>query len=141
MTSGTLPATGSFTAVQPISSTEHHREIESPFVIVYFIVWTVLAVGSLILYRIRRDAEFRVRWHARISLAAGILILAFMFLAVPSWQSFLFVAGFGGLIVYLSVTRTTICKNCGRIIQPINLVQRAEYCPRCGGETVRSKIL
>jgi hypothetical protein len=111
-----------------------------PFVIVYFIVWAVLAVGWLILYRVRRDVEFRIRWHAKISLAAGIMVLAFMFFAFPSWQSLLFIGGFGGLIIFLNLTKTTICKSCGRIVQSVDLVQCARHCPHCGGETVRSKI-
>jgi|GEM_PF-3010323 len=111
-----------------------------PFAIVYFIVWITIAIGFFILYRVRRDAAFRIRWHARITLIGSIIILAFMFLVDPSWQTLLFVAGFGGLIIYLNITKTTICKACGKIVQGTQLIYRAKHCPHCGGETVCSKI-
>ena len=111
-----------------------------PFLIAYFVVWAAIAVGIFFLYRVRRDAEFRIRWHARISLIATATILVFMFLAIPSWVTLFFIGGFGGLIIYLNLTKTTICKSCGRIVQPIGLFHRAQHCPHCGGETVCSKI-
>jgi hypothetical protein len=113
---------------------------QSTFGLIYFIVWATLATGTIILYRGHRDAEFRIRWHARISLISGLTVLAFMFLIFPSWGMLVFICGFGGLIIYLSISKTTICKNCGKIIQPIGLFDRAKHCPHCGGETARSKI-
>lgn len=112
-----------------------------PSSIAYFIVWTLVAIGYLILYRVRQDAAFRIRWHARITLVGTLLIGLFMFLVDPSWLTLAFLIGFGGLIVYLNIAKTTICKTCGKIVQGINLIQKAKHCPHCGGETVRSKIL
>jgi hypothetical protein len=112
----------------------------SPFATVYFIVWAALAIGMTILYRVRRDAGFRIRWHARICLITSLIIFVFMFMLYPSWASVLFIGVFGGLITYLNITKTTICKSCGKIIQGIGLIHRAKHCPHCGGETVCSKI-
>lgn len=111
-----------------------------PFMLVYFVVWTMLAIGTAILYHVRRDAEFRIRWHAKIGLIVSILIGVFMLLAAPYWIVFLFILVFGGVITYLNISKTTICTKCGRIIQGVGLVRRAKFCPHCGGETVRSKI-
>ena len=107
--------------------------------LVYFGVWTALAVGTSILYWVRRDPEFRIRWHARIVLVVSIPIGLFMFLIAPNWIVLLLIVVFGGVITYLNVSKTTICTKCGRIVQPVRLVQRAKLCPRCGGETVCSK--
>jgi len=111
------------------------------FVALYFIVLVALAIGMFIVYRVRRDADFRIRWHARISLIVGLSIMTFMFLLSPSWVTLLFIGVFGGLIIYLDITKTTICRSCGRVIQGIALIHRAKHCPHCGGETVCSKIL
>jgi hypothetical protein len=116
------------------------KTFQSVAAIVYFVVWVTLAVGTTILFWVRRDPEFRIRWHAKISLVAIITILFFMFLISPSWVSLFFIGIPGGLIGYLSITKTTICKSCGKIIQPVRLFNRAQFCPYCGGETVCSKI-
>jgi hypothetical protein len=113
---------------------------QSAFAVVYFIVWAALAISTSILYQVRRDAAFRIRWHARISLIVGITILVFMWLISPSWFSLVIIGVPGGLIMYLILTKTTICKSCGRTVQGVRLIQRAEFCPHCGGETVCSKI-
>ncbi|MFA6271426.1 MAG: hypothetical protein WC657_09570 [Candidatus Paceibacterota bacterium] len=117
------------------------KDSPPPIVIAYFIVWVALAIFTAIVYRIRRDAEFRIKWHARLSLSVGILILGFMFLLAPSWESLLFIGGFGGFIIFLNISMTTICKSCGRMIQAIGVIHRAKHCPHCGGETARSRIL
>jgi DNA-directed RNA polymerase subunit RPC12/RpoP len=108
--------------------------------LVYFGVWTALAVGTSILYWVRRDAEFRIRWYARIGLVTGVLIGLFMFLAAPALIVLLLMVFFGGCMIYLSISKTTICTKCGKIVQPDRLVLRVNFCPRCGGKTVCSKL-
>jgi len=110
-------------------------------VIVYFAVWVVMAAGMAILYRVRRDAEFRIRWHARIVLVVSLVIMVFMYLAMPRLEVLLMVAVGGGLITAMNLFRTAICTKCGRIVPGSGgLMTRAKYCPSCGGATVRSKL-
>jgi DNA-directed RNA polymerase subunit RPC12/RpoP len=105
---------------------------------IYFAIWLGLAISTSVLYAVRRKPEFRIRWHARIVLAVGVAIGVSMFLVAPqAWP--LILAG-GGLITYLNLTRVTICAKCGRIVQPVQLVSKAEFCPHCGGKTVVSKL-
>jgi len=105
---------------------------------IYFAIWLGLAISTSLLYAVRREPDFRIRWHARIVLAVGVAIGVSMFLvAPPVWP--LILAG-GGLITYLNLTRVTICAKCARIIQPVQLVSKAEFCPHCGGKTVVSKL-
>jgi len=116
------------------------KTYQSVAAMVYFAVWVAIAIGTTILYWVRRDPEFRIRWHAKISLIVGVAICLFIFLIYPSRVSLLFIGISGGLIAYLNITKTTICKKCGKIIQGVRLIHRAKFCPHCGGETVSSKI-
>lgn len=108
--------------------------------IAYFVVWVLLAVTFYAVFRIHRDPEFRIRWYAKIGAGVSLVILFFMFWLVPNWQGLLLVGVAGGLIIYLNVTKTTICTRCGKIIQPVGFLQRAQCCPHCGGATVPSKL-
>jgi hypothetical protein len=117
------------------------KDFASPtFIGIYFVVWTALAIGAAILFAIRRDAEFRIRWHGRIVFWISLTIGFFMFLAIPRWHTLIFILIFGGLITYLNLAMTTICRKCGRIIRAPKLIQAAKFCSHCGSETVRSKI-
>jgi mRNA interferase MazF len=61
-------------------------------------------------------------------------------LLVPYPAAWAMIVVCGGLITYLNIAKTTICTQCGRIIQPVRLVSKAEFCPRCGGKVRVSKL-
>jgi predicted RNA-binding Zn-ribbon protein involved in translation (DUF1610 family) len=111
-----------------------------PFIALYFVVWVIMAISTGVIYWIRRDPAFRIKWYARISLVGSATILFFMFLVCPTVLTFLFISIFGGLIVYLSIAKTRICKSCGKIIRPLHLIHGAKFCPHCGGETESSRV-
>ena len=115
-------------------------EFRPTFLILYLVVFGLLAVTGLILFRINRSPEFRIRWQARIVLISSLIIMFFMMLAVRGWLALAAIIVFGGLIMHLNITKTTICRKCGKRVQGVNLIHRAKFCPECGGETVRSKI-
>jgi len=105
---------------------------------IYFAIWLGLAISTSILYAVRREPEFRIGWHARIVLAFGMVIgVGMLLVAREVWP---FILAGGGVITYLNLTRVTICAKCGRIVQPVQLVSKAEFCPHCGGKTVVSKL-
>jgi hypothetical protein len=107
---------------------------------VYFAIWAAVALGTSVLLLVRREPGFRIRWHARIVLGANVAVGIGMFLLIPDPVVWVLTAVGGGFITYLSITKMTICSTCGRIIQPVRLVSKAEFCPHCGGKTVVSKV-
>jgi hypothetical protein len=108
--------------------------------VIYFAIWAAMAIGggSMLL---QREPEFRIRWHARMVLLANLGIGIGMLLVFPYPFGWFMILLGGGLITYLNISKTTICTQCGRIIQPVNLISKAQFCSRGGGKTAVSKLV
>jgi hypothetical protein len=109
---------------------------------VYFAAFGVVSLGSWLFVR-RLSPEEKHRWYPKVSLA-GIGILAPFFLAFPFMTgqiAFLAVVIPAiAFIGYVNVAVVRVCKSCGRIAQPQNLVTPERFCAKCGAPLVASKV-
>jgi hypothetical protein len=110
--------------------------------VIYFAVFGVVALGSWLFMR-RLSPEKKHRWYPKVSLA-GIGILAPFFLAFPIMTgqiaTLAVVIPAIAFIAYVNVAVVRVCKSCGRIAQPQNLVTPERFCPKCGAPLVASKV-
>jgi hypothetical protein len=134
----TVCARGADPALLGSRSTSPLGRIVNPkLMMVYFVVWTVCAVGTTVLFW-RRDPAFKRRWHRPIAIfntvVIGGFILVFVAQMAPPWWVFLIFLGTLLFIGWVSVFQTRVCAQCGKICQPDNLVTAPRFCRSCGAK-------
>jgi len=93
-----------------------------------------IAIGGWLFLRGKNPAAKR-HWYPRLTAINSVIVFSLMSIILVAWQQptgIIFIAVFGSLITYLSVTRTRVCEKCGRVSQPQNLISAPEFCPKCG---------
>jgi len=101
--------------------------------IVYFVIWFALAIGTFLFF-MGRDPAFKHRWYRRVSVfnmavIGGMLIL----LAVPFGLVAVAVCTVATLyFLWLAVFQIRVCLGCGKLCQPRNLITAEKFCGKCG---------
>ncbi len=101
----------------------------------YVIVWLVCALGSTVRF-FRRSVPFRQKWIPRVALFNVLVIGGFLLaLAIRDEEPFAqLILGSAAIafLVFLVVTRISVCPACGTVARPDNLLSRPKYCTRRG---------
>ena len=115
---------------------------EDAYAVVYYVTFAVVALGSWLFMRKLPPAR-KYYWMPRVN-AIGIAVLGPFFI-VP----LLLNRQFGAAVVfalalvfigYVSVAVVRVCKSCGHVAQPENLLAPAAFCPKCGTQLVAPRL-
>jgi predicted RNA-binding Zn-ribbon protein involved in translation (DUF1610 family) len=110
-----------------------------PLVIIDFILWLALAIGSWCLIRSQPDAASKTIWFRRSMIALVVLVLAagapFALASGDSFGAVMFFVMFvptGVLIAWFTIATTYFCPGCGRRSRNRNIFAHTFHCPHCG---------
>jgi predicted RNA-binding Zn-ribbon protein involved in translation (DUF1610 family) len=110
-----------------------------PLVIVYFVAWLALGIGSWWTIRRQPDAASKTVWFRRFTIALSALVLGvaapFAFASKGPFGVILFFVMFVPMavgIAWFSIATTYFCPACGRRARNTNLLAKTFHCPHCG---------
>lgn len=104
-------------------------------VTVYFVVWAVLGIGTILLFWGRTPA-FKKKWDGPVSTINGLIISGFLIvLLVVDETPRPFAVLFFAVMAYMwyGSSKIRICGACGKTVHPRGWWPTPKkYCPRCG---------
>ena len=99
--------------------------------IVYFVVWTVLAIISTVHLRTLRNPKDKQKWSDRYTLIVGGFVLGTMCTISVLWKQYTMIPVFllvGGLIAFLNLRCSFYCESCGNRSRMQNPFASIFYC-------------
>lgn len=107
----------------------------APCFLAYFIIGTILSVGSWLHIRSRPTPQGKKRWFDRWCIFNGIFVAGFMCLILVIWKHYVWIplflaAGLG--ITFLNLRHTYFCGSCGKRSESQKWFSDTFHCPHCG---------
>jgi hypothetical protein len=98
---------------------------------IFVAVWVLIAIATSLLH-LRGSLETKRRWHPRITVAVGVLFLAFVASVAPARALYLVVPAVA-LITYLNLKVIRFCSACGATLRQAGF-RAPVHCSRCGAK-------
>lgn len=103
--------------------------------VVFFVFWTALAIGSFLFFQFNRDAKLKRRAWPVVVIGSGVIFGSFVIYFTGGDARMLFIMIPAIILIsFLNLRRTRFCDSCGRTLHCQPVFSRLQFCPHCGAQ-------